>query len=217
MSAHSRERERPHTRAHKSVSDRPLMVSVSEERPLTLAKNAHERELYSPSCQWSCCRHCRRPDPSLRRVDFLTPENYQLFSSSSSFVEIRIHLIHSYPVRSSLPRPKANDRTRPYTFTYDEKRQLATAVVNDYRARRVTSASRLPYTTVSTIIVHDFSARSYSIVLSSRIISYKKMPTMDLHIAGKRPPEISELPSVSPEPNFFRIRAADLQLEWRPN
>ena len=49
MSAHSRERERPHTRAHKSVSDRPLMVSVSEERPLTLAKNAHERELYSPS------------------------------------------------------------------------------------------------------------------------------------------------------------------------
>lgn len=40
MSAHCRERERPHARAHKSVS---------EERPLTLLNNAHERELYSPA------------------------------------------------------------------------------------------------------------------------------------------------------------------------
>ena len=42
------------------------------------------------------------------------------------------------------------------------------------------------------------------------------MPTMALHIARKRPAEISELLSVSPETNSVPIRAADSQLERRP-
>ena len=37
------------------------------------------------------------------------------------------------------PRPKADDRIRPCTFTYDEKRQSYISVVNYHRARRDTN------------------------------------------------------------------------------
>ena len=37
------------------------------------------------------------------------------------------------------PRPKADDRIRPCTFTYDEKRQSYISVVNCHRARRDTN------------------------------------------------------------------------------